>query len=495
MSARIQRKDLERLVRLSERVKRDDERPVWDIDGLVHDKQLEFIRDPSRFKVACCGRRSGKTFGIVLAMLDVAVRNPGITILYLAVTRIQAKGLIWDDLLAFLHDFEVPIDKCDANDLVIRLGNRSRIIVAGADNERIMERFRGYGFQLAVIDEAQSFQPHIRELVGRVMMPALLANRGSMILAGTPGPVSRGFFYEKCHGLLPNGQPDPKAFKRFHWNGFDNPLMPAVVSGEATPAELMEEAKAMCPDPSEYKREYLGEWDDDINKRVFQWEEDVNGFDDDELPDDLECVFGMDTGHKDRDAIVVLGWSPTDPERRLWLLDEYLREEKDQGWVHFCGRVRDLAAKYHPRAVVIDPASGGAKTAVDLKTHYGIRNAVGAEKLKKTDFVSFVNEDIRSGRFRIKGTSAAAHESFLIFWRDHRDKERSKRTPDGGHHSDVWDAILYAWRECKHFRDPRERTRAKERDPWRWTEEEHIQFLDQQRGDPETPWWARGTPT
>lgn len=480
-------RELQRLVRLSEVVRRDEERPRWDVAQLCHPRQLEFIQDPSRFKVACCGRRSGKTYAIVLHMLDTAIRQPDVDVLYLAVTRIQAKGIVWDDLVAFLRRFGIPVDRLDNNDLVIRLANGSRIIVSGADNERIMERFRGYGFRLAVIDEAQSFQPHIRELVNRVLMPALMANRGGMVISGTPGPVSRGFFFEKCHGLMPDGSSDPHPFTRFHWTGLDNTKMPAVLDGTATPEQLMDEAHRTCGDESEWRREFLGQWDDDASKRVFHWDEALNGFDRDEIPDDIVSVMGIDTGHRDRDAIVVLGWSPTDERKRLWLVDEYLREEKDRGWIHLMGVVRDMAARHHPRAIVIDPASGGAKTAQDLREHYGVRNVEAADKIRKAEFIGLVNDDIRTGRLRIGRDSAAAHESFLIFWREHRDA--SRRTPDSGKHSDVWDAILYAWRRCKHFRDPVPRPRpTKDRDDM--TPEEHILWLAERRQQLiDDPWW------
>src|SRR5574343_1924212 len=62
-------------------------------------QQRALIEDPSRLKAACCTRRAGKTFGIGLYIWDVALKNPGCTILYLSLTRQSAKEIVMRDVL------------------------------------------------------------------------------------------------------------------------------------------------------------------------------------------------------------------------------------------------------------------------------------------------------------------------------------------------------------------------------------------------------------
>lgn len=469
------------------------ERPVWDIDKMCHAKQVEFIRDPAKRKVAVCGRRSGKTAAEIYLMLETAVQRPSSDILYLAITRVQAHGLVWDKLLDIVERMQLPVKKINNDDLIIRFKNGSRIIVSGADNERIIGRFRGYGFSLVCIDEAQSFGSHIDPLVHQVIEPSLMDNGGTLIISGTPGPVSRGFFYDTWMGKHRNGRPLARPFKRFHWTILDNPLMPVVASGEMTVQQVMDEQRVAASDEREFRREILGEFADDVDKLVFQWSDELNSFHPDDVPDDVIIHMGVDTGHNHGDAIAVLGYSPTDPEQRVFLLDEWVRDKNiKEGWDDLITTIKEWDAKWNPKSIVIDPAAGGAKAIVSIKERLKRGSVFPADKKEKAEFCRLLNSDLRSGRFKMNEASQpkgwAVAESFQIQWRDHKDRFLSKRTPDGGQHSDIWDAILYAWKQCHHHRSQSVTKQRMFRDIWDLSPTEHIDMLRQ--NESKTPWWA-----
>jgi hypothetical protein len=65
--------------------------------------QTTIANDPHRFRVAICGRRFGKTW---LAMRELAkfARMPDRRCWFIAPTRGQGKGIVWDQIKGRLTD-------------------------------------------------------------------------------------------------------------------------------------------------------------------------------------------------------------------------------------------------------------------------------------------------------------------------------------------------------------------------------------------------------
>ncbi|MDQ3023242.1 MAG: hypothetical protein M3R04_02475, partial [bacterium] len=66
---------------------------------MCFDKQLAFVRDTSRFRVAVCSRRAGKTVACAVTLIERAVQFPGTNHLYITLSRINAKRIVWRQLL------------------------------------------------------------------------------------------------------------------------------------------------------------------------------------------------------------------------------------------------------------------------------------------------------------------------------------------------------------------------------------------------------------
>src|SRR4051812_34565230 len=107
--------------------------------------QKTIANSESRFRVACCGRRFGKTH---LAMRELArfARFPKQRVYYTAPTYRQAKAILWTPLKDKLAAINW-IDKVNEQDLTVTLKNGSTISVRGTDN---FDSLRGVGLHFLV---------------------------------------------------------------------------------------------------------------------------------------------------------------------------------------------------------------------------------------------------------------------------------------------------------------------------------------------------------
>jgi len=320
------------------------------------------------------------------------------------------------------------------SELSITLKNGSKIYFSGAVNREEIEKFRGMSLNLVYIDEAQSFKPFIKDLVDEVLAYAVLDVAGVICMIGTPGPVPAGYFYDAAHS---------KGWKNHYWTIFDNPYI-VEKTGKSHEVLLAEERARRGiteTDPS-YLREALGRWVQDTDSLVYKYNAAINHYDN--LPDEeLTYIFGIDLGFNDADAIAILGYSKKD--NKVYLVEEYIKSK--QTITDLIVQINSLRLKYKPVKMKIDAGALGKKISEELRRRHNIP-VESADKVRKIEYIELLNDDLRTGRLMIKKDSTAAHDYHLIQW-DIVEKER--RTISDTFHSDIADAVLYAWRECNHF--------------------------------------------
>ena len=61
---------------VAEKKVRKDREMRLDFDLLCHARQREFVADTSKYIMACCSRRAGKTYGIAIKMLKTGFQHP-----------------------------------------------------------------------------------------------------------------------------------------------------------------------------------------------------------------------------------------------------------------------------------------------------------------------------------------------------------------------------------------------------------------------------------
>lgn len=404
---------------------------TFSLDDYCFDKQLAFIKDPSRFKTAVCSRRAGKTIACAADLLVTALTMPG-DVAYITLSRRNAKRIIWRELLKLNKEYSLG-GKIDGTELTISFPNGNVIHVSGAKDEAEIDRFRGISLRKVYIDEAQSFRPYIRELIEDVIEPALTDYYGTLVLIGTPGPIPAGFFYDISHS---------ENWSHHAWTMQDNPHI-KLKSGK-DPLEIIKELaqrRGLSINSPSIVREYFGQWVKDADSLVYHFDPVRNIYY--ELPNDMRYVFGIDIGWKDADAIAVLGYSES--QRKVYLVEEYIRSKNDI--TSLVQQVKAMKEKYDPVKIVMDAGALGRKIQEEIRIRHSL-SIDAAEKSRKSEFIALFNDDLRTGKFQAPKQSRFEEDSYLVQW-DYSSPERPVISTN--YHTDIGDAVLYAWRECKHF--------------------------------------------
>lgn len=403
------------------------------LEEFCFDKQLAFIQDPARFKTAVCSRRSGKSTACVADMLHTALTMPG-DVLYLTLNRRSAKRIVWRELLRINKEYGLG-GKPDNTELTLTMPNKNIIHLSGAKDESEIEKIRGMYFRKVYIDEAQAFRPYIKELIEDVIGPALTDFRGSLILIGTPSPLPVGYFFDVST--------KNKSWSHHHWTMIDNPHLKRK-SGVDPLDTIKEEAamRGLSLDSPSILREYFGQWVKDADSLVYHFNPEKNIYRT-ALPKDLRYIFGVDIGYRDSDAIAVLGYSSS--ERKVFLVHEYVKNKQDiTSLVEEIKRLKEL---YDPVKIVMDAGALGKKIQEEIRLRHALHTDA-AEKARKAEFITLLNDDLRTGKLQMAPNSRFEEDSYLLQW-DHENGAVSKVST--AYHSDIADAVLYAWRECRHF--------------------------------------------
>lgn len=459
--------------------RRKSRRSTLDLATYCFPKQLAFVADKARFKTACCSRRAGKTIGIAALLLHTASTRPGVACLYFTLTRQQAKRIIWGPIKQVNEKYKlggIP----NESELTLRFPNGSVIYISGAKDKSEVAKYLGFPLVLAVGDEAQSFRSYLQELIDDSIAPTLIDWAGTMVLMGTPGPVPTGYFYE----LTKN-----KQWSNHSWTLFDNDPLRAQLAGlkePTTPEALVQaecERKGVGIDHPTIQRHFFGQWANDSTNLVFTWDKhnDYNA-----LPPSLSYVVGVDLGYSDADAIAVLGYNRTG----VYLVEEIVTRK--QGVTALAKQIADVHARYNPTAIVADTGGLGRKIVEEIQDRYSLP-VTAAEKTQKFAHIELVNDALRTGQLRAPAKSLFVQDSQLLEW--DRDKSSGdKLVVSDTFHSDICDAVLYAFRECMHWVPPFDKPSTPARDTEAYIEAAAERTYRQRKEQEEDPWltdpWA-----
>lgn len=370
--------------------------------------------------------------GIAADLIETARTNPNQASLYVTLSRLNAKRILWRDLLAINLDYGIG-GKANESELTLTMPNRHIIYLSGAKDKTEVEKYRGFPLKKIYIDEAQSFRPYVKELVDDVLAKSLYDYNGSLALTGTPPPIPVGYFHDCVH--------NPE-WSRHSWTMLQNPFLKAK-SGRDPMELILEDCKRMgvtLEDPA-IQRECFGRWTIDLTSLVFKYDDAKNHYA--ELPHSpaWSFVIGVDLGYDDADAIAVIGWAANAPEAYL-VFEDIVRK---QGITELANKLDRLIKLYDPMSVVLDTGGLGKKIAEEMRKRYSLP-IKAAEKSRKFEYIELLNDAMRTGRFFAKRDSVFAQDSKLLEW----DREKSsgdKMVVSDAFHSDAADAVLYAFRE------------------------------------------------
>lgn len=448
------------LLRRAENAKKASEAPKFTLESYCFDKQLAFIHDPAKFKVAVCSRRAGKTVACAADLYNTALNQIG-DVAYITLNRGTAKAIIWRDLLKLdkIYKTNAHIDR---QELTITFDNGNMIVVTGAKDDSEIEKFRGRKFRKIYIDEGQSFRSYIKEFVDDVLVPSLMDYNGSLVLIGTPGPVPAGYFYEISSPA--------STWAKYKWTIHDNPwiLKQSGLTPAAQIATIATSRGVSVDDPS-IRREYFGEWIKDTNSLVFQFNPSLNIYSN--MPaGNWQYIFGIDIGYMDSDAIAVLAYDFT--QNSVYLIEEVITAKQDI--TSLADQIKLLQLKYEPIKMVMDAGALGKKIQEELLVRHQLVLEAAAKE-RKHEFIALMNGDLRSGRFKAFEGSKFAEDCNLVTW-DWDDPVKPRISDK--YHSDITDAALYGYRAAMHYIPKTEQVRLS-RYSVEWLEAEEARMAEE----------------
>ncbi len=407
-------------------------RSKFRLEDYLFGEQLRFVRDPSPFKEATTTRRAGKSTSCVADLTDTALSTPDCVCLYITLSRKNAKRLVWPEFKKLNKKFSLG-GQTNESDLSMTYPNGSVIYLLGAKDRASIEDMRGLPVKKAYLDEAQSFPAYIKELIDDVIGPALMDHAGTLCLIGTPGPIPAGYFFD----LTKNAN-----WSHHFWSFFDNPFIP-LKSGKTHQEILNRELKRRgvdVNDPS-IQREWFGKWVVDRNSLVYQYDDVVCDYETLPAGKRFNFILGIDLGFDDADALALLAYS--DDASETYLVEEVVTRHQDL--TALCGQIDALRKKYDIHRIVIDTGGLGKKITEEISKRYEIPMQA-AEKNRKMEYIELMNDALRTGKLRIKSRSQFAQDANKVEW-DMDKSTPDKRVISKRFHSDICEAVLYAWRE------------------------------------------------
>jgi len=403
-------------------------------ESYCFEKQLRFIQDPAKFKLALCSRRAGKTVGCAVDLIRTSLSKENQKSLYITLSRNNAKKIVWGDLVSINRDYDLG-GKTNEADLSIQFKNGSVIYLSGANDKSEIEKFRGLALSLCYIDECQSFRSYIKELIDDVISKSLFDYNGTLCLTGTPAPTPTGYFYE-CY--------KSKQWSVHEWTMFDNPWIKKKSGLE--PQELLDrelKRKGVTVEDPSIQREVFGRWCIDSNALVFRYDKDRNVYSGVSFSGPgWNFIIGVDIGFDDADAIAIIGWN--DRYDSSYLVEELVCSK--QGITELANQISSFIEKYDPRAVVMDTGGLGKKIAEEMNKRFSLP-IKPAEKSRKFEYIELLNDALRTKKFHVEQSSRFAQDAMLVEW----DKDSPNPKISDRYHSDITDAVIYAWRESLHW--------------------------------------------
>lgn len=401
------------------------------LDSIRSDKQREFAKDPSQFRVAICGRRAGKTIEVIYEFKDSLDKNPGDTHVFIEQSRPSAIAKLWKPFkqLNDQHGWGLKFNLATSEaPMTIEHDNGSILYIVGADQEKHIDKVRGVPrLRLACVDECGKIKPLLLEyLVYEVLEPGLMDVNGKLILSGTPGLAPVGFWYEASSGKLPG-------WSTHHWTVYDNPF----IDGEKAIEELLIRRNWDRDNPI-FQREYLGLWIKDLTQLIFAFGEHNIIHVLPQINSGWTFILSLDFGTAAATSFVVLGYPPYG--RNVYIFRSY--KEIGLAPTEVADRVRDLIAEYHPSKVIGDLHGLGKAYAQEMiKRHNIVIQA--ADKSNKRGVIEYVSDGFRTGQILSYAENKTLHQELgTLLW-----DEEHKDIADGqdDHESE---ALVYGFREC-----------------------------------------------
>ena len=425
------------------------------------DIQRQILFSMAKYLFLMAGRRGAKTVGLRQWFADEFIDHADARCLYIGLTSTTAMGLLWTPMLDKFEDLGIKIKAHNRVEGTITTADDGIMKFGGNSTKDEREKNRGPYWDRVGIDECQS-QKELRYLIESIIMPTLIDKNGQLACGGT-GPRVRGTYWEELFlGARPDGTAIYPDALRLNWNITQNPFIPDY---ERRLAIIREEENLKETD-SLYIREYLGRIAYDDDALVLRLSE-QNAFDDSELAawiasqpvTDVRFSGGLDFGFEDADALAIVCYSVSRPER--FLVYEWKANRKGTAEIAEAVRAGLAYVLNYPlfKAVekfnrehfdIFADTGGNAITPYDLNNTYGIPVQKAYNQEKEMAF-ELLQDETRRGVFKCRRGGPLWEESLLTVYRRNDKDQLTREIDDDVYHPDAMRAVHYAMRPIQIF--------------------------------------------
>ncbi|MFA5377271.1 MAG: hypothetical protein WC455_16090 [Dehalococcoidia bacterium] len=416
------------------------------------DIQQRIVMSKCRHKFLMAGRRAGKTEACARMIADVLC--DGGRAHYIHKTLTTGIEQIYKPVMDLCEDLGIKVAEKHRNEGTVAFENGGFFKISGNVTVEEREKKRGEKWNLVIVDEAQS-QAALLYMIDNILEPELIDYAGTLVVGGT-GPRVRGTFWEAVYlGQWPDGRPLYPDSLRINWNLSDNPFIP----NHQTALAQIRADKGLTEESALYQREYLGRIVYDDDALVLRLG-DANYYDDQMLAGwigsqpvtDIRFTGGLDFGFIDSDAVSIICYSVSKPER--WLVYEYkgnrtgiaeLAAKIMEGVAYVNGNPMFARVENRRFFIYADTGGAGKKISFDLATQYNLP-IQDAYKADKDMAIELLQDEVRKGLLRVRRDGPFADECMkTVFKRNDRD-EITREIDDETYHPDMMDGVTYAMR-------------------------------------------------
>lgn len=393
------------------------------------------------------GRRAGKSYAAAVWLLG---GKPGQKSAYFARTLKSAKAIMLGVFAELNAKFDLRLDIRISTGTITE-PNGHVIQLYGLRDQGQADLIRGQKFRRVFIDEGGAFTDELLEYsITQVLQPTLLDYLGDMVVAGTPGPIPRGYLYDMT-GNPGLQTPVAGRWSTHHWTFEDNPHMPQ--------GAVLEEALAVngwTEDSPGFMREYRAIWCEDSDAIIYRykpalWQADGVTPVWSPVPKAGKTVLSIDFGSGDErsDATTFTVWrQPYDTQTHVYCLFALAKDEIEHEEV--AAIVRQLRERFSVNKIVADEGALGKALAKSLRSTYKLPVEAAQKQDKKGR--------ILAARGRLAAQTIHLCEEAEPLWQEGRtlcwNEERNDHHPRQA--DDLWDSALYALEEFAGWEQPKE---------------------------------------
>jgi hypothetical protein len=422
------------------------------------DMQRQILFTMSKYLFLMAGRRGAKTVGLRQWFADEFIDHGDARCLYIGLTSTTAMGLLWTPMLDKLEDLGIKIKGHNRVEGTITTADDGIMKFGGNATQDEREKNRGPYWDRVGIDECQS-QKQLRYLVESIILPTLIDKAGQLAMGGT-GPRVRGTYWEEVFlGVKPDGTPVYSDALRLNWNLTHNPFIP----DHEHQLEMIRAEKNLKETDPLYIREYLGRIAYDDDALVLRLTEE-NSFDDAQLKawidsqpvTDVRFSSGLDFGFEDADALAVVCYSISLPQRFLvyeWKANRKGTEEIAQACragIDYVNTSPIFSKVVNKNFDIHADTGGNAITPFDLNNTYHLPIQAAYNQEKEMAF-ELLQDETRRGVFKCRKDGPLWDESLKTIYKRNEQDQLTREIDDETYHPDQMRAVHYAMRPIQLF--------------------------------------------